>query len=77
MTIQRKSIKQKNKNINENDAKYMDVTEVANLLKMSTSHIYTMTSQKKIPHIKLLGRKVLFDREEITNWLKQKSVAVK
>ena len=56
---------------------YMSVTEVAELLKMSTSHIYTLTSTKKIPHIKLLGKKVLFDKNEIKNWLKSKSVSTK
>jgi excisionase family DNA binding protein len=56
---------------------YLDVNEVADLLKMSVSHIYTLTSTKKIPHIKLLGRKVLFDRSEIKDWLKSKSVSAK
>jgi len=56
---------------------YMDVKEVAELLKMSVSHIYTLTSTKKIPHIKLLGKKVLFEKGEINKWLKSKSVSVK
>jgi len=56
---------------------YLDVNEVAEFLKMSVSHIYTLTSTKKIPHIKLLGRKVLFDRNEIKDWLKSKSVSAK
>jgi excisionase family DNA binding protein len=56
---------------------YMNVQEVADLLKMSASHVYTLTSTKKIPHIKLLGKKVLFDKDEIKNWLKSKSVSAK
>jgi excisionase family DNA binding protein len=56
---------------------YLNVSEVADLLQMSVSHIYTLTSTKKIPHIKLLGKKVLFDKDEIKNWLKSKSVSVK
>jgi excisionase family DNA binding protein len=56
---------------------YLNVSEVADLLQMSVSHIYTLTSTKKIPHIKLLGKKVLFDKNEIKNWLKSKSVSVK
>jgi excisionase family DNA binding protein len=55
----------------------LDVNEVAKLLKMSASHIYTLTSTKKIPHIKVLGRKVLFDKNEIMDWLKSKKVSAK
>jgi len=54
---------------------YMNVTELSKLLKMSTSHIYSLTSTKKIPHIKLLGKKILFEKSEINNWLKSKSVS--
>jgi excisionase family DNA binding protein len=56
---------------------YLDVNEVASFLKMSTSHVYTLTSSKKIPHIKLLGKKVLFDKAEILDWLKSKKVSAK
>lgn len=55
----------------------LDVSEVATMLKMSASHIYTLTSTKKIPHIKVLGRKVLFDKNEIMDWLKSKKVSAK
>ncbi len=54
---------------------YMNVTELSKFLKMSVSHIYSLTSTKKIPHIKLLGKKILFDKSEINNWLKSKSVS--
>jgi excisionase family DNA binding protein len=54
---------------------YLSVNEMAEILKMSTSHIYTLTSKKKIPHIKMLGKKVLFDKNEIKSWLKSKSVS--
>ena len=54
---------------------YMNVTELSKFLKMSASHIYSLTSTKKIPHIKLLGKKILFDKGEINNWLKSKSVS--
>lgn len=53
----------------------MTVKELSKLLKISVSHIYTMTSKKSIPHIKLLGKKVLFDKDEILNWLKSKKVS--
>ena len=54
---------------------YLTIQELSEMLKMSVSHIYTLTSTKKIPHIKLLSKKILFDKNEITNWLKSKSVA--
>ena len=59
------------------DPDYMDVKEVANLIKMTTSHIYTLTSRKKIPHIKLSNKKVIFDRAEINKWLNSKKVSVR
>jgi hypothetical protein len=45
------------------------------MLKLSQSHIYTLTSTKKIPYIKLLNKKLLFDRNEIENWLRSKKVS--
>lgn len=56
---------------------YLTVSELSKLLKMSASHIYTLTSTKKIPHIKLLGKKILFDKKEIDTWLKSKTVSAK
>ena len=56
---------------------YMSISELSELLNMSVSHIYTLTSTKKIPHIKLLGKKLLFDRKVIKNWIKSKSVSAK
>ena len=64
-------ISKKDIDVNE----YMNVTELSKFLKMSASHIYSLTSTKKIPHIKLLGKKILFDKSEINNWLKSKSVS--
>jgi excisionase family DNA binding protein len=64
-------ISKKDIDVNE----YMNVTELSKFLKMSVSHIYSLTSTKKIPHIKLLGKKILFDKGEINNWLKSKSVS--
>jgi excisionase family DNA binding protein len=55
---------------------YMNIQELADMLQMSVSHIYTLTSTKKIPHIKLLNKKLLFDKSEIRNWLKSKSVSI-
>lgn len=56
---------------------YLTIQEVSDLLRLSVSHIYTLTSQKKIPHIKLLGKKLLFQKDAINHWIKEKSVGVK
>jgi hypothetical protein len=56
---------------------YMDVNELASFLKMSVSHIYTLTSRKEIPHMKVLGKKLLFDKSEILDWLRTKKVSAK
>lgn len=56
---------------------YINVDELSHLLKLSKSHIYTLTSQQKIPHIKMLGKKLLFDKNEIQSWLKSKAVPTK
>lgn len=56
---------------------FLSVSELADMLKLSTSHIYTLTSTKRIPHIKVLGKKVLFDKNEINDWLRSKKVLAK
>ena len=56
---------------------YYTIDELSDFLKLSKSHIYTLTSQKKIPHIKLLNKKILFDKAEIKSWLNSKSVPTK
>jgi excisionase family DNA binding protein len=56
---------------------YMDVSDLAQFLKMSESHVYTLTSKKEIPHIKMSGKKLLFDKSEILEWLKSKKVSPK
>lgn len=52
----------------------LNVNEVAKMLDLSVSHVYFLTSKKAIPHIKLLNKKVLFDKREIENWLEKKKV---
>jgi len=73
----RKRGRPKNEFKTNTSEQYMSVSEVADMLKMSQSHIYTLTSTKKIPHIKLLGKKLLFDKKEINEWLKSKKVSAK
>lgn len=45
----------------------LDTIEVANLLGVSRTTIYTMARENQIPHIKVRG-KILFNREVIEAW---------
>lgn len=56
---------------------YMEVVDVASFLRMSVSQIYKLTSKREIPHIKLSGKKLLFDKSEVTEWLRSKKVSAR
>ena len=51
----------------------LTVQEVCNLLKVTRSHVYSLTHQKKIPHIKM-GKWLRFWRSEIDKWLRSQEV---
>lgn len=46
----------------------LTVSEVAELIGVSTTTIYTMTRSNEIPHKKVRGR-IIFHRETIDKWL--------
>ncbi|SEL44377.1 helix-turn-helix domain-containing protein [Ectothiorhodospira marina] len=46
----------------------LSVDECAQLLGLSVSYVYRLTSEKRIPHYKPHGKKVYFRREEIIEW---------
>jgi len=46
----------------------LTVGECAELLGLSVSYLYRLTSEKRIPHSKPHGKKVYFRREEIIEW---------
>ena len=50
----------------------LTVRELSKWLRMSESHIYTLVSKKKIPFNKV-GGKVLFDKQQIKNWIEAQS----
>jgi excisionase family DNA binding protein len=54
----------------------MTITEAAQFLRLSPKTIYSWTSQRKIPHLKVGGR-LLFDEAELTKWLEQFKVAAR
>jgi predicted DNA-binding transcriptional regulator AlpA len=57
------------------EAKYVRATDVAGYTRLSLNTIRAYVLQKKIPHIKRNGV-VLFDLQEIDEWLSQGRVPV-
>lgn len=51
----------------------LSVDEVAELIGVSVTTIYTMVKQNEIPHKKVRGR-ILFHRETIEKWLATPSI---
>ena len=51
----------------------LTLKEVCELLKVRKSYIYSLTHQKKIPHIKMMGH-LRFRRSEIDDWLAEREV---
>lgn len=49
------------------------IRAAADYIGLSTHTIYTMTSHRKIPHVKL-GGKLLFDLALLDEWIKQNTV---
>lgn len=51
-------------NTTETDDSYMDIHEVARLMKASPRHVGNLMRRRQIPYIKL-GRLLRFDREQV------------
>lgn len=49
-------------------AQMLTISEAAAVLRKSPKTVYTWTSKKRIPHLKVGGR-VLFDAEELERWM--------
>ncbi|HDX8428584.1 MULTISPECIES: helix-turn-helix domain-containing protein [Gammaproteobacteria] len=43
--------------------------ECAELLGVSVSYVYRLTSEKRLPHYKPQGKKIYFKRVELLDWL--------
>ena len=54
---------------------FLTSDEVARLLRIPMSTLLKMTSARKIPHIKM-GRKLLFEKSEIVQWLRTHKITV-
>ena len=55
-----------------NQTKPSTLVEAAKFLDLSQSHLYKLTSERKIPHFKPNGKKIYFDNSELVQWLKRK-----
>ena len=55
-----------------NQTKPLTLPEAAKFLDLSRSHLYKLTSERKIPHFKPNGKKIYFDKSELVQWLKSK-----
>lgn len=60
----------------EQQKEFMNVREAADFIGLSTHGVYTLTSQKRIPHYKPGGKRVMFKRSELEEWIKGFQVKV-
>ena len=51
--------------------KMISFSEACIYLKLSTSHLYKLTSLRKIPHFCPQGKRLYFNRIELDRWLQQ------
>lgn len=49
----------------------LNLDEACSYLRMSSSHLYKLTSQKQIPHFCPQGKKLYFRRDELDQWLQR------
>jgi len=54
--------------------KYATYDEMTEIYGFKKSTLYSMVCKKQIPHIRLTGRTVRFDLDEIENWFQQRRV---
>ena len=56
-------------NENENDnLEILNVEEAAAYLKFSTTYLYKLAKEKKIPHVNY-GRHIIFRKKDLYDWL--------
>jgi excisionase family DNA binding protein len=59
---------------NINTKEVLSFSEASILLDVSHSHLYKLTSTKQIPHYCPQGKKLYFERAELLQWMKKKSI---
>jgi len=55
------------------ERRLVTIQEASQYTGLSTHTLYTMVSQRRIPHVKV-GRLVKFDLEMLDKWIKQQTV---
>jgi excisionase family DNA binding protein len=55
-------------------SRFLDKRELAQYLGISLYTVDAWVSQKRIPFVKIGGRKVVFDRNEIEKWIDEQRV---
>jgi excisionase family DNA binding protein len=53
----------------------LTVEEMAELLRTTSSGIYQMVARQQLPGVIRIGRRVLFDREVVIDWLRHRCSA--
>ena len=53
---------------------FLNLKEACNFLKVSSSLLYKLTSNKKIKYFKPTGRLIYFDREDLINFIKSNPI---
>jgi len=56
--------------------RYIDYNAASSLLGIKKNTLYALVSQKRVPHIRISGRLVLFDPSELERWMDERRVAV-
>lgn len=51
------------------ETKILTIENVAEMLGVSKSYVYKLTSKRILPHYKPMGKVVYFKREEIEDWI--------
>ena len=52
----------------------INIKQLSEKLSISKFTIYTWVSQEKIPHVKVAGRLIRFDPEEVEAWINEQRV---
>jgi len=53
-------------------SEYLTIDELCDILQVKKHYVYALTSQRKIPFLKL-GRFLRFEKDKIKEWLKEKA----
>ena len=61
--------------LTEDPPRYFTADEVAGYIRSTVLTVRVKTSRREIPHIKI-GRRVLYDRERIDQWLAEQAVPI-